>query len=252
MALRRRIRRLGRKRGGSIQVWPIRLNCMGTRSLNQRGAGDSFDGSLPAACGRDFDAGFDEAPYRRIEDDVADGGERIDSERDVASGGAIYSAFVAAAKQVSVRQLSVILETLGDRTQRGRRIRFCLTEYVRHRCTGRGRFARGIAMPRASCTWWRLIRHWKTRFAAGFGARTRSVGCLFDSRPQSVESICQRGERRDRQADDARAYADRAGEPADSRGGKANHGEPPASTGGDEFQRSDAGYEDCHFGDGHG
>ena len=53
-----------------------------------RGAGDASHGSLPPSCGRNSHARRDEASGRRAEDDVADGGERADSGRDVAGGGA--------------------------------------------------------------------------------------------------------------------------------------------------------------------
>ena len=150
-------------------------------------------------------------------------------------------------EQVSIRQLSVILETLGDHAPRSKDP-ILLAEYVRHRlarqiCT-RYRNAEGelyvVAFDPAL----------EDRIRAGFEHTER--GLFIRMSPQSVEATCRAIGERDHEADGAQPHADRAGEPADSRGGEAADGKSFAEPGRAEFQRSDAGYEDCDGGDGGG
>ena len=182
-----------------------------------RGAGDAFDGSLPAACGRDSHARFDEASCRRAEGDVADGGdELIPSVMTLAEVQSILHLLLR--EQVSIRQLSVILETLGDHAPRSKDP-ILLTEYVRHRlarqiCT-RYRNAEGELYVAA------FDPALEDKIRAGFEHSER--GLFIRMSPQSVEAICRAVSGGDRQAGDARPLADRAREPADSGGGEANY-----------------------------
>ncbi len=128
-------------------------------------------------------------------------------------------------EQVSIRQLSVILETLGDHAPRSKDP-ILLAEYVRHRlarqiCT-RYRNAEGelyvVAFDPAL----------EDRIRAGFEHTER--GLFIRMSPQSVEATCRAISERNHEADGAQPYADRAGEPADSRGGEAADGESSAAT----------------------
>ena len=151
-------------------------------------------------------------------------------------------------EQVSIRQLSVILETLGDHAPRSKDP-ILLTEYVRHRlarqiCT-RYRNAEGelhvVALDPAL----------EDRIRAGFEHTERG---LFIRHVAAERGGDLPGDRRSKSTKltTREPYADRAGEPADSRGGEADDGESFAATCRAEFQRSDAGYEDCDGGDGGG
>ena len=73
-----------------------------------------------------------QAPDRRAEADLAGRGRRIDPRRDEAGRGAADPADAACAKACPIRQLSAILETLGDYAPRTKDP-ILLTEYVRHR-----------------------------------------------------------------------------------------------------------------------
>ena len=126
----------------------------------------------------------DEAPDRRAEDDVADGGdELIPSVMTLGRGAAILHMLLR--EQVSIRQLSVILETLGDHATRSKDP-ILLTEYVRHR------------LARQICTRYRnaeselfvitLDPALEDRIRAGFEHTDR--GLFIRMSPQSVESTC--------------------------------------------------------------
>ena len=150
-------------------------------------------------------------------------------------------------EQVSIRQLGVILETLGDYAPRSKDP-ILLAEYVRHRlarqiCT-RYRNAEGelhvVAFDPAL----------EDRIRAGFEHTER--GLFIRMSPQAVEATCRVISERDHQAHGAQPHADRAGEPANPRGREAAHRKPPAAAGRAELQRSDAGHEDRDGGDGGG
>ena len=150
-------------------------------------------------------------------------------------------------EQVSIRQLGVILETLGDYAPRSKDP-ILLAEYVRHRlarqiCT-RYRNAEGelyvVAFDPAL----------EDRIRAGFEHNER--GLFIRMSPQAVEATCRAISERDHEADRAQPHADRAREPANPRRRKATHRKPLAAAGGAELQRSDAGHEDRDGGDGGG
>ena len=150
-------------------------------------------------------------------------------------------------EQVSIRQLSVILETLGDHAPRSKDP-ILLAEYVRHRlarqiCT-RYRNAEGelyvVAFDPAL----------EDRIRAGFEHTER--GLFIRMSPQSVEATCRAI------SDEIDKLTARSHTPivlvspqirAAVKRLTENH---LPQLGGAEFQRSDAGYEDCDGGDGGG
>ena len=150
-------------------------------------------------------------------------------------------------EQISIRQLSVILETLGDHATRSKDP-ILLAEYVRHR------------LARQICTRYRNAEGelYVVAFDPALEDRIRAGFRALGARVVHSDVAAERGvdvpddQRGDQQADDAESFADRAGEPADSRGGEAADGESSAAIDRDEFQRSDAGYEDRDAGDGGG
>ena len=128
-------------------------------------------------------------------------------------------------EEVPIRQLSLILETLGDYAGKTKDPVF-LAEYVRHR------LARTIciALPRRR----RPAVHVLTldpaledKIAAGIEHTER--GLFIRTPPQTVEKICDQIGNGAAQADPRRQAADPARQPADSRGPEATHRREPAA-----------------------
>ena len=150
-------------------------------------------------------------------------------------------------EQVPIRQLGVILETLGDYAPRSKDP-ILLTEYVRHRlarqiCT-RYRNAEGelhvVALDPAL----------EDRIRAGFEHNER--GLFIRMSPQAVEATCRLISHEIDKLTASQPHADRAGQPADPRGREADDREPPAATGGAQLQRNHPRHEDRHRGNGGG
>ena len=116
-------------------------------------------------------------------------------------------------EQVSIRQLGPILETLGDHAPRSKDP-MLLTEYVRHR------------LARQICTRYRNAENrlyvvaldpaLEDRIRAGIEHTER--GLFIRMSPQAVEAICRRSRTEIEKLTRAEPSADRAGQPADSRG----------------------------------
>ena len=129
-------------------------------------------------------------------------------------------------EQVSIRQLSVILETLGDHAPRSKDP-ILLTEYVRHR------------LARQICTRYRNAEGELYVVAFDPALEDRIRAGLRAHGARAVHPHVAAGGRSDVPADQrarstkltaAQPLADRAGEPADSRGGEAADRESFAAT----------------------
>ena len=142
-------------------------------------------------------------------------------------------------EQVPIRQLGVILETLGDYAPRTKDP-IWLTEYVRHR------------LARTLCTRYRdsdnrlfvvtLDPALEERIAAGLEHNER--GLFIRMSPQAVETTCRADRGRSGQAHAGPSPADRAGQPADPAGPEATDCRQPAEPARAELQRNDARHAD--------
>ena len=145
-------------------------------------------------------------------------------------------------EEVPIRQLSQVLETLGDYAGKTKDLVF-LAEYVRHR------------LARTICTRYRdaegrlfvltLDPALEDKFAAGIEHSER--GLFIRTAPQTIEKLCEKIGDEAAKAHPHRQAAHRARQPAGSRGPEANDRRQPAAADRHELQRNHAGHEgrDC-------